>query len=209
MNHPFTCMIAGPSGSGKTTLLRKIIENFRQTTDLKKINALWCYGVWQPIYEVDIPGITIEYVENLPEDPYEVKKKEINLIIIDDLMNEMKGDKILSKYFTKFSHHHGISIFFLVQNLFVQGSEMRNISLNCHYIIILKNVRDKSQIINFAKQFAPGKTREFINVYKDATKEPRGYLKLDLTPTAEDQLRIQTNIIPVQGLFSPIVYQIE
>jgi hypothetical protein len=40
----------------------------------------------------------------------------------------------------------------IVQNIFHQGKEMRNIGLNAHYIVLFKSARDKQQISMLARQ---------------------------------------------------------
>jgi hypothetical protein len=62
-----------------------------------------------------------------------------NLIVLDDLMAQSGKDKRISDLFTKGSHHRNLSIVYIVQNIFHQGKEMRNISLNAHYIVLFKS----------------------------------------------------------------------
>jgi len=78
-------------------------------------------------------------------------------------------------------------------------------SLNSHYIILFKNVRDVTQISTLARQMYPKKTDyEFmIESYKDATSVPYGFLLIDLRPETEEKFRLRTGILPVQ---TPYVY---
>ena len=63
-------------------------------------------------------------------------------------------------------------------------------------MFIFKNVRDKSQFSNLAKQVMPRNTK-FLNwAYDDATKEPHTYLMLDLRPNTDEQHRVRTRILP-------------
>ena len=103
---------------------------------------------------------------------------------------------VIGRGFTKGSHHRNLSIIYIVQNIFHQGKEMRNISLNAHYIALFKSPRDKQQISMLARQVNPGKVQEFMRSYEDATSRPHGYLMLDLKPTTSDQDRLKTNILP-------------
>ena len=92
--------------------------------------------------------------------------------------------------------HNNLSVIFIVHTLFHHGQEMRNISLNTHYIILFKNPRDSQQISTLARQMYPGKSHFLIETYQDATKKPYGYLFIDLKPNTNDQLRIRTGILP-------------
>ena len=119
-----------------------------------------------------------------------------NLIVLDDLMAQTGKDKRISDRFTKGSHHRNLSIIYIVQNIFHQGKEMRNISLNANYIVLFKSPRDKKQISMLARQVDPGRVQEFMRSYEDATSRRHGYLMLDLKPTTSDQDRLKTNILP-------------
>ncbi len=54
--------------------------------------------------------------------------------------------------FTTDSHQLNISVFKITQNLFSQGKYARTIGLNCHYVFLLKNPRDRFQISVLGKQ---------------------------------------------------------
>ena len=83
-----------------------------------------------------------------------------------------------------------------MQNVFHQGKEMRNISLNTHYIILFKSPRDRQQISILAKQVNPGRVQEFMKRYEKATSQAHRYLMLDLKPTTDDEEQLKTNILP-------------
>jgi hypothetical protein len=114
----------------------------------------------------------------------------------------------LTSLFTKGSHHMGISVFFVVQNMFHQGSQMRTISLNSHYIIAMKNPRDKNQIMHLGRQVCPEDTEFFQKAFRRATSKPYGYLCIDLTLTTPDKYRFRTRITPEEHIkgFRPIIY---
>ena len=41
-----------------------------------------------------------------------------------------------------------------------------------------------------------GKSKFVVDVYKDATKEPYGYLLIDLRPETDENYRIRTKMFP-------------
>ena len=134
------------------------------------------------------------------------------MIVIDDLMTELRNDKNQANLFTKGSHHLNISVVFISQNIFHQGTQMRTISLNCHYMLLLKNPRDKAQIKSLAAQIYPEKTKFLIEVYDYATKDQFGYLRIDLKQDSPEKYRIQSRILPEElpknnkYSISPIAY---
>ena len=117
-----------------------------------------------------------------------------NLLIFDDLMNECQNDKDILHLFTRGSHHKNISTILLTQNLFNNGKYSRTMSLNCHYLIIFNNPRDKSQISYLSQEMFPLNSKFLIEAYEDATSKPYGYILIDNTQICDENLRIKTNI---------------
>ena len=112
---------------------------------------LWCYGEYQTLYGT-VDGV--DFQQGLPDlDTLDPRKK--HLIILDDLMDET--DQRVASLFTKKSHHRNISVMYIVQNLF----HHRTISLNAHYMVVFKNPRDVSQIMDLAHQMYPQRTKYF------------------------------------------------
>jgi hypothetical protein len=111
-------------------------------------------------------------------------------------MSELGSDTKLTKLFTKGSHHRNVSIIFIVQNIFHKGKEMREISLNAHYLVLFKNPRDRSQVVHLGRQLYPTKVKFFQESYEDATSKPFTYLLLDLKSDTEEALRMRTGMFP-------------
>src|SRR5882724_5747764 len=144
--HPFNAIVAGPSGSGKTYFVRDLIQYHKETLhgiNKNYLNVVWAYGKWQSIYEESISNANLKYVEGIPDEEDIVG---YDIIIIDDLMTEIKNSKFIVDLFTKGSHHNKQSVILLTQNLYHKGSIVRDLNLNSHYIIIFKSPRDKMQI---------------------------------------------------------------
>ena len=184
LHHPFTCIVAGCTQSGKTVWVKTLLENAQQTIRPPPQRIIWCYGQWQPMYlqMIDtIPGI--ELYEGMPSeidsrDFLDVNKR--NLIVLDDLMAQLGGDKRTANLFTKRSHHRNLSVIYIVQNIFHQGTEARNISLNTHYIVLFKSPRDKQQILTLARQINPSRVPEFMHAYEKLQVILTGILHLTL-----------------------------
>ena len=60
--------------------------------------------------------------------------------MLDDQMIDASKDKLIVNIFTRGSHHRNLSVIYIVQNLFYQGKDSRSTSLNCHYLILFKNL---------------------------------------------------------------------
>jgi hypothetical protein len=164
LQHPFTCIVAGCTQSGKTVWVKSLLENAQTTiSPAPQRIIIWCYGQWQPSYFDMMRTMSgIEFNEGIPDDIDNADYLDVsqrNLIVLDDLMAQSGKDKRISDRFTKGSHHRNLSIIYIVQNIFHQGKEMRNISLNAHYIVLFKTPRDKQQIYMLARKINPGRVQ--------------------------------------------------
>lgn len=182
---PFTMMVAGPSCCGKTTFVLDLLKQ------LKFNKILWCNGISAAIPNDIYSSSKIEVLENVPESFENIESG--TLIILDDLMTEAYN-KNICELFTKGSHHNKLSVVLVTQNVFHQAKYCRDISLNCKYLVVFKNPRDKSQICSLARQIYPENPTDLMRVYNEATSPPHGYLLFDLTQSANDLIRFRTNI---------------
>ena len=192
LKHPFTCIISGPTGCGKTSLVKSIF--LEDAVQPRPKHILWLYAADQPLYK----GMKqVNFVKGIPENiESRFNPSHNNLLIIDDLMTELHSDARLTRLFSVGSHHRNLSVIFIVHNLFHQGREMRNISLNSHYLILFKNPRDKQQVATLARQMYPSSWRFLVEAYNDATANPHGYLLLDLKPSTDGKFRVRSKILP-------------
>lgn len=202
--HPFTCIIAGPTQSGKTVFIQKILKSPHLYIDPPPKKLIWCYGVLNHNQILQIREsctIPIEFIEGLPSNEIITSNSnEPKLLIIDDLMNESGYTESVSKLFTKLCHHNNISVFFVIQNLFHQSRQMRDIQTNTNYLIIFKNPRDLSQIKVLERQMFHDWKNYLFSAYRFTSSRPFGYLVIDMTQSTPDDRRLYT------GLFPPEVF---
>ncbi|XP_055342017.1 uncharacterized protein LOC129590691 isoform X2 [Paramacrobiotus metropolitanus] len=123
---------------------------------------------------------------------------DTTLLILDDLMEEIASATKASALFTRDVHHKNVSVVFISQNLFKQGKNMRDISLNSQYMVVFKSVRDTQQIKTLAHQLGMPHLPE---AYKKAIKEPFGYLLINLRPETPDKARLQSNIFGYRRIY--------
>ena len=113
-------------------------------------------------------------------------------MILDDLGQDCIDNKDIVLLFTVGSHHRNISVILLTHNIFEKGKYMRTISLNCSYLIIFNNLRDRKQIKILGTQLFPGETKYFEEILEDAFKsQEHGFLIIDLLPTTVNELRLR------------------
>jgi hypothetical protein len=189
---PATICIAGCSGSGKSQFIFNLLKCKNQMFDKPISNIVYCYNIWQDLFDEMNDQLEIKFHKSVIN-PNDLKETKNTVIVLDDLQQEICKDKNCEKMFTQFSHHNNITVIYVVQNLYYPG--MRTMTLNTHYFVLFKNLRDQNQIKVLARQC--GLNNRMMEAYKDATSKPYGYLNVDLSPhQQEDKYRLSTDILP-------------
>src|SRR5206468_7022187 len=143
---PFTCVISGPTGSGKSVFTQRLLKQAKTIISPSPERIFYCYGVYQKIFS-KMEGI--EFIEGLPSlNEFDGRKR--SLVVLDDLMHETTD--VVTKLFTRLSHHTNTSVVYITQNLFHANKENRTITLNAQYLVLFKNVRDKFHIMHLSTQ---------------------------------------------------------
>ena len=66
--------------------------------------------------------------------------------MLDDVMHRVVQNVDMELLFTQGCHHRRLSVVFIRQNIFPRGTKSRTITLNTTYLVMMKNVRDVSQV---------------------------------------------------------------
>ena len=77
-----------------------------------------------------------------------------------------------------------------MQTVFPKREESRTVSVNAQYIVLFKNHRDNTQVVNLAKHIYPGRVKYMQDAFKDATSVLPGYLFFDLKQSIPEHLHI-------------------
>jgi|TARA_B110000208_G_scaffold35914_1_gene47650 hypothetical protein len=135
LEKPFRLIIGGGSGCGKTTILKEIVDKSHFSSPFDKI--VYCY----PDYLEEIPiefDQIVEYHAGICDAKYFSSLPKNTLLLFDDMMTECgKSDEIM-KLFSVIARKKNISIIFLVQNIYDQSRQFRNIRLNATSFILFK-----------------------------------------------------------------------
>lgn len=200
---PTSIFVVGMSGSGKSYLTRQILQHTNGMFKKPTVRILFCYGVWQDLYDrmnKEIPFI--EFYQGLPssDEIYEFGLIEGHkILVLDDLMIDAADKVEMAHLLCVGSHHYNITVIHLLQNIFHKGKAMRTASLNCHYFILFPSYRDRLQIQSFGKQLFPGKSKYFMDAFEKATSKPYGYLLVDISPHSDKTYQLRTDILPGQA----------
>ena len=194
--HPFTSIVSGVTSSGKTEFTKLLLKNWKKLIliNTKELRVLWCFSEAKSIFKNDLyNNVSIQFTQGIPSLEY-IDEFKPNIIVIDDLMDDLNQET--KNLFTKVSHHRRISVILIVQNLFNQNKNMRTISLNSHYIILMKGIRNIQQIEYLGRQIYGSKAKQLVKIFKHATERPYSYLVIDLHPRSNDKYRLRTRIFP-------------
>ena len=155
-------MLTGKSGCGKTVWVENLLNKWKQVTDdeagkfLKKI--LWFYGAEQTDLfdrlKKKFGKEHIEFIDGIDEK--RLAEARDCIVIMDDLMSEMRNNVAVAELFTKSSHHKTISACILWQSPFPQGKTTREIATNADYQVIFNNERECKQLKVLCQQMESG-----------------------------------------------------
>jgi len=192
----FMCIVSGSSGSGKSSFCVRFLQNlgylYIEPTFVGGI--IWCYGEKSAVPSRHQLPANIRFNEGVPEDLGSANG-EACLVILEHLLNDVYSKQVC-ELFTRGSHHRNVSVILITQTLFLQGRCCRDSSLNAHYTVALKDVRDKKHFTYLASEVYPEDSIGQYNAYLDATQEPHGFLLFDLTQETNDGLRFRILHIP-------------
>ena len=192
---PANFYVCGQTQSGKSYMVRCMLRHLEELFDPVPTKIIYCYGEYQKEFDEFLPNV--ELMEGFPNNVHELTKGHDNsLIVLDDLMSQCSNDQRVAGLFTRGSHHLGISVLYLTQNVFPPGKLSRTISLNSHYMLIFRNPRDSLGISTLAKQMFPKHTDYLLEAFRDATSKPYGYLMIDCHQLTPENMRLRTSILP-------------
>ena len=192
---PANFYICGQTQCGKSYMVRRMLSHLNELFYPVPSKVIYCYGEYQKEFDELFPYV--ELVEGFPNDVGKLTRGHDNsLLVLDDLMSQCSNDSRVADLFTRGSHHQGISVLYLTQNLFPPGKLSRTISLNSHYIMVFRNPRDSLGITTLAKQMFPKQTDYLMEAFRDATSKPYGYLLIDCHQLTPEDIRLRTNILP-------------
>ena len=192
---PANFYVCGQTQAGKSHFTRRMLRHLEELFYPVPTKIIYCYGEYQKKFDELPPNV--ELMEGFPDNVNDmVRGHDHSLVVLDDLMAQCSNDQRVADLFTRGSHHRGISVLYLTQNLFPPGKLSRTISLNSHYFVIFRNPSDSLGISTLAKQMFSGRTDYLMESFRDATSRPYGYLVIDCHQLTPENVRLRTNILP-------------
>ena len=212
---PFVMQVVGPSQSGKSNFVGRLLRHSGFLFDRPIDRVTWysphgqlpeelAAGGPPPPFHFDVKtGQGDDMLQDIASDigasGEEEEDGKHHVIVIDDFASELKNSTALTNLYTKGSHHRGITVIQILQTLFLQSKEARTRSLNIHYLALMRQTRDISQVRHLARQITSSETgrRAFLDAYEDAVSQRSyAYLLITFHPKAPRELLLRTNIFP-------------
>ena len=198
LQKPFRLMVGGGSGSGKTTFVKKLVDSSHFETPFDKI--VYCYPDYLDEIPIELDQI-VEYRQGVCDLNYFSSLPKNTLIIYDDLMNECGSSNDVMKLFSVIARKRNLSLIFIVQNMFDNSKQFRNIRLNATGIVLFKfyaaNDVTKTLLRSLGVQSHLPK-RLLDQIYD----KPFSYIYFDIHP------KRQTDFIAVRGNIFDSFYSI-
>ena len=205
---PYRKLIIGPCGSGKTNYLLNSIQRDKNIIDKIYLNAK---DLKEPKYQFLIEkreeagsknlndkNAFIEHSSTMDDifeniEDYNKKGKRKVLIVFDDMISHVMPDKkaqqVLKELFIR-CRKLSISLRFLTESYF---SVPKDVRLNCTHYIIFK-LNNKRELQNIAINHSVDiDYRDFVNIYKNCTKEPYNFLTIDTTQPVDKRFKKNFN----------------
>jgi len=191
---PSRILVIANSGSGKTHLILDLIQK-RDLVFTEKFNKVYfIYCSAQKVFEeFKVQNPEVEFLTEVPQ--IDSKNKNHILMIFDDFLlnHETSGNKQITEYFIRLSHHMNITVICSWQTLFPK--HLKTVSNNANYIIVFPFKRDVSSMDILNRQMLPDDTNFLRTVMKDISKTQYGFLLID-NVQPNDQFRFRNFVYP-------------
>lgn len=204
---PTTIMCCGPSRSGKTEFCKKTLLHANELFKPgRPEHIMFYYGVETPELKTMIETKMVDVIKKgVPTENEIVEAVDEYgsvLVVIDD--GQYNLNKTIAEIATKFSHHSGVTMILLLQNLFAGTIHARNISLSTQFIVLFNNLRDRNQIKVLARQlnWSRGDVPYtwLYNCYEEAMRDRKyNNFVIDLSQNQNDMFRARSNIFNEDG----------
>ena len=207
---PTLLAIAAPSFSGKTCLVSKLIEHRVFCIDQPVRSIKYFYSIFQDKYdEIERANPIVTFHKGLPthaqidevSDP-----NHLDMLVLDDLGEVVGNSEFLLEMATFGVHHKNVILVNVVHDLFGNGRHRKTQSASTHLWCLLRNRSSPNQILTFAQQRFPGRVRNFLEAYRDATSVPYGFLFVNLHPHGDELFTVRSGIFHDEQM---VIYDIK
>lgn len=202
---PATVLVAGSTHSGKSYLINQILIQRKILIEQPVYRVVYYYNTWQPLHEhlkATIPRIQFRNEIDLGRKPEKAPLGRTIITIFDDFGEALQDRELgafILKHFLVWTHHLNHVTFFISHNVFETNrfNYQRTLSLNSHYIVCFRNLRDVKQITTLASQVYGSDAKEFMKIYKRVLgpRSPSRYILINCHPCSPFYQMAHVNIL--------------
>ena len=170
----------------------KIISDPEWVMNFTPTKILYVYGCWQDLFEKYRDKVN--FYHGWDHDDLKLAKlPRDSLLIVDDAVELHENPDFIRSFYTKDSHHLGVSIICVYHNVYTKlVPHMREISLNTINTILTTNKRAQDQIECLSRQIFKKQSKCFMEIYRKLCEEQNfGYVLLNLHPCTSNLAKIQ------------------
>lgn len=193
LSPPYNAIVTGSTQSGKSYFVRQLVEKQEQLHTLPFERIFYCHNM----PETELLSLeNVKLIPNFPDFIFDESETPVHtLIILDDFMETLIGDKRLISLFTRMRHRL-ISVIFIVQNLYFCPKVGPCIRRNTDYYFIFENRGDLAMISYLNSKMFPDKKGYLLGAYRKALKRRYGYLLVNLKPDSPPEFKLFEGILP-------------
>ena len=199
-DHPYRNLIISGSGSGKTNALINLINErndidkiYLYVRDLSELKYKYLIKKREDvgIKHVNNPNAFIECSNTLDDVYGNIHDYNSNRIVFDDMivdiMTNKKFQAIIKESFIRCRK-------LKIKNLIKLKTKTKNLRLNSTHYLIMK-INNKKELQNIASNHSADiDYKDFVNIYRECTKEPYNFSTIDTTLPASNPLRFRKNL---------------
>ena len=167
--HPCRVSVAGATGTGKTAYMADTVLKGRIQPPPQRIVLICRYH--QAVY--DQLRNVVRHMEIHTEIPTTVRWSRPGmrtLVILDDVMDTVYGNKEVCKIFTGGSRHADISIFILQQDCFPEGRHAVTDRKNLSHLVLTDTGLGRGQVLDLARSVMPLTPKAMYEAYEEVMK---------------------------------------
>ena len=199
-DHPYRNLIISGSGSGKTNALINLINErndidkiYLYVRDLSELKYKYFIKKREDvgIKHVNNPNAFIECSNTLDDVYGNIHDYNSNRIVFDDMivdiMTNKKFQAIIKESFIRCRK-------LKIKNLIKLKTKTKNLRLNSTHYLIMK-INNKKELQNIASNHSADiDYKDFVNIYRECTKEPYNFSTIDTMLPANNPLRFRKNL---------------
>jgi hypothetical protein len=138
--------------------------------------VLYCYGEDDDVYLQTLDKTLVTPHKGIPtfdtiDDFVAQFNGEHVMCVLDDLSHEVLNEPEDYKVFTQKSHHANCNFLITFHSVFHRNKTSRMFTMNTHYLILTRNLRDLSTVSHLARQVFPGKSQRLVECYQIAMEQ--------------------------------------